>query len=157
MEDLESLAAYYDANDTSSEMEHGSWVDPRPMQTTSLRLPVDMVKALKALAQARGIRYTALLRELLEDALRSAGAAEGKKLEQINKRLANIEAAVSGRAKTWTKKPAAAKEHHYIRTFSKIVRQQEKKAAAHKQELQKAVTKARSVKVRRISGGSHLP
>ena len=30
--ELEGLAAYYDAHDTSAEMDHGRWIDPRPMQ-----------------------------------------------------------------------------------------------------------------------------
>lgn len=160
IEDLESLATYYDTNDTSSEMEHGEWVDPRPMQTTSLRLPVDTVEALKALAQARGIRYTALLRELLEDALRSVGAPENKSLEQINERLTKIEAAVSGRTKASAKQPAAARKAHSPRTFSKIVHQRESAARnAEKQEREprKAAAKVRKVTTRRAGIGSRLP
>lgn len=160
IEDLEALAAYYDTNDTSSEMEHGEWVDPRPMQTTSLRLPVDTVVALKALAQARGVRYTALLREVLEDAVKSAGAADGSKLDQINKRLAKIEAAVSRRAKMRAKKPAVAKESHYNRTFSKLVRHQEsivRKPEGKKQELQKTAAKVRNMATRRAGSGKRLP
>jgi hypothetical protein len=51
-EELEELAAYYGSHDTADEMEDGVLVDPRPMQTTSLRLPADVVEALKSLAQA---------------------------------------------------------------------------------------------------------
>ncbi len=36
--ELEQLAGYYDSHDTSAEMGHGSWVEPEPMATTSLRL-----------------------------------------------------------------------------------------------------------------------
>ena len=94
VEDLEALAAHYDNHDTSAEMEHGEWVDPRPMQTTSLRLPGDVVDALKALAQSRGMRYTALLREIVEHAVNGVRLAGSDELARINERLARIEAAV---------------------------------------------------------------
>jgi predicted DNA-binding protein len=96
VEELEALAAYYDANDTSAEMEHGEWVDPRPMKNTSLRLPGDVVDALRALAQTRGMRYTALVREIIEHALNGVRLAEteSEELARINERLARIEAAV---------------------------------------------------------------
>ena len=94
VEDLEALAAHYDTHDTSAEMEHGEWVDPRPMQTTSLRLPGDVVDALKALAQTRGMRYTALVREIIESAVNGVRLAESEEFAQINERLARIEAAV---------------------------------------------------------------
>jgi hypothetical protein len=41
--DLERLAGYYETHDTSAEMEHGEWVEPRPMATTSLRLPAGVI------------------------------------------------------------------------------------------------------------------
>jgi uncharacterized protein (DUF4415 family) len=94
--ELDDLASYYDAHDTSAEMEHGHWVDPRPMKTTSLRLPADVVEALKARAHRRGMRYTALLREIIEGALRDEPGADSDNLAQINDRLARIEAAVTG-------------------------------------------------------------
>jgi predicted DNA binding CopG/RHH family protein len=65
-EELAELAEYYDNNDTSVEMEAGEWVDPRPMVTTSLRLPDTVVAALKEEARRKGVRYTALVREVLE-------------------------------------------------------------------------------------------
>lgn len=92
--ELEDLAAYYDTHDTSSAMEEGEWVDPRPMKTTSLRLPADVVEALKALAQTRGMRYTALVREIIEHALTGARWAKSDEFVMINERLARIEAAV---------------------------------------------------------------
>ncbi|MER5269240.1 hypothetical protein ABTZ99_44960 [Actinosynnema sp. NPDC002837] len=94
VEDLEALAAHYDTHDTSAEIEHGEWVDPRPMQTTSLRLPGDVVDALKALAQTRGMRYTALVREIIEHAVNGVRLAESEEFARINERLARIEAAV---------------------------------------------------------------
>ncbi|NUT52248.1 MAG: hypothetical protein HOV94_33885 [Saccharothrix sp.] len=94
VDELEALAAHYDTHDTSADMEHGEWVDPRPMQTTSLRLPGDVVDALKALARTRGMRYTALVREIIENAVNGTRLAKDDELARINARLARIEAAV---------------------------------------------------------------
>ena len=44
---LERLAEYYGTHDTSREMEHGEWVEPQPMATTSLRLPTEVISQLK--------------------------------------------------------------------------------------------------------------
>ena len=55
-----------DSNDTSAEMEHGTWVEPQPMATTSLCLPADVIGQLKRQAQARRIRYTTYVRSILE-------------------------------------------------------------------------------------------
>ncbi len=116
MTELETLAAHYDAHDTASDMEQGEWVDPRPMKTTSLRLPSEVVEALKALAQKQGVRYTTLVREIIEKSLVGRRAADSEELAEINERLARIEAAVvdqgaqqterAGRKKAATKKPA---------------------------------------------------
>lgn len=92
--ELETLAAHYDAHDTTSDMQRGEWVDPRPMKTTSLRLPSEVVDALKALAQTRGVRYTTLVREIIEYAIKGVRLAESEEITQINERLARIEAAV---------------------------------------------------------------
>ncbi|MFI9007380.1 hypothetical protein ACIGNX_09150 [Actinosynnema sp. NPDC053489] len=94
VDELEELAAHYDTGDTSAEMEHGEWVDPRPMRTTSLRLPGEVVDALKALAATRGIRYTALVREIIENAVNGVPLVEFREFARINERLARIEAAV---------------------------------------------------------------
>lgn len=91
-EELAELADYYDSHDTSAEMENGELVDPRPMQTTSLRLPADVVEALKSLAQARGVRYTALIREIVEQTVYGSRLVDHDELAQINERLARIEA-----------------------------------------------------------------
>lgn len=90
---LEALAAHYDTHDTSPEMRHGEWVDPRPMKTTSLRLPSEVVETLKNLARRRGIRYTSLVREIIEEALVSR-QSPNQQLVEINERLERIEAAV---------------------------------------------------------------
>lgn len=104
---LEALAAHYDAHDTSSEMEDGEWVDPRPMKTTSLRLPSEVVDELKSRAQQRGVRYTTLVRQIIEAALSGSGTS-GSQLVQINERLARIEAAVVGKPAPRTKPARAA-------------------------------------------------
>jgi predicted DNA-binding protein len=94
-DELAELAAHYDTQDTAEEMDRGEWVDPRPMRTTSLRLPAEVVEALKTLAQARGVRYTALVREMLEQALREAAAPDSHELDEIKDRLARIEQALA--------------------------------------------------------------
>ena len=76
--ELEQLASYYDFHDTSAEMEHGTWVEPQPMATTSLRLPADVISQLKRQAQARHIRYTAYVRSILERAADGIWNAEDK-------------------------------------------------------------------------------
>ena len=66
------------------------------MKTTSLRLPAEVVEALKTLAQSRGMRYIALVREIVEQAVHGAWLGESEELAEINARLARIEAIVSG-------------------------------------------------------------
>jgi CopG antitoxin of type II toxin-antitoxin system len=74
--ELERLAEYYDAHDTSAEMEPGQWVEPQPMATTSLRLPVDVIDQLKRQARARNLRYTSYVRSILERAARGGPPPE---------------------------------------------------------------------------------
>ncbi len=92
--ELDDLARCYDTHDTSSEMEPGHWVDPRPMRTTSLRLPADLIDELKERAQEQGLRYTALVRIIIENALRDS-TPETTELAKINDRLARIEDALT--------------------------------------------------------------
>lgn len=63
--ELEELDAFYSASDTSNEIDAGEVVTPQPMTTTSLRLPGEVVRRLRAQATNRGIRYTTLIREVL--------------------------------------------------------------------------------------------
>jgi hypothetical protein len=91
--DLERLAAYYDSHDTSAEMEHGTWVEPQPMATTSLRLPADVISELKRQAQARHVRYTTYVRSILE---RAASGTLPPDMADITERLERIERAVTG-------------------------------------------------------------
>ena len=96
VDELEALATYYDTHDTSAEMEKGEWVDPRPMKTTSLRLPAEVVDELRSLARQRWVRYTAFVRQIIEAAL-SGSNPTSSQLAQINERLARLEEAVIGR------------------------------------------------------------
>lgn len=68
--ELRALADHYDRTDTSAEMAHGHWVEPQPMKTTSLRLPEQVIDDLRAEARHEGVRYTELVRRVLESHLR---------------------------------------------------------------------------------------
>lgn len=118
-EELEALAEYYSTHDTSSEMEDGEWVDPRPMQTTSLRLPADVLDAVKALAQARGQRYTALIREIIEQVVGGQRFAESDEVVvRIDERLERIEKSVTAKPQVPTRQSQTR------RTLAAKVRQQ---------------------------------
>jgi hypothetical protein len=90
--ELERLAGYYDTHDTSAQMEHGDWVEPQPMATTSLRLPVEVIDQLKQQARARHVRYTSYVRSILEQAARGGAPPE---LADITERLERIERALT--------------------------------------------------------------
>ncbi len=90
--ELERLAGYYGTHDTSEEMAHGEWVEPQPMATTSLRLPVEVIEELKRQARARRVRYTSYVRSILE---RAAGSGTEPELADITERLERIERAVT--------------------------------------------------------------
>ena len=92
--ELEQLAEYYETHDTSAEMENGSWVDPQPMATTSLRLPVEVIDQLKRQARARHLRYTSYVRSILERAALGGATPE---IADITERLERIERAVTDR------------------------------------------------------------
>lgn len=89
--ELERLAEYYGSHDTSTEMEHGEWVEPQPMATTSLRLPTEVISQLKQQARARHLRYTSYVRSILE---RAAATGPQPELADIAKRLERIERAI---------------------------------------------------------------
>jgi uncharacterized protein (DUF4415 family) len=110
-EELEALAEFYSTHDTSAQMEDGEWVDPRPMKTTSLRLPSDVVDALKSLAQAQGQRYTTLVRKIIEQAVSGAPVTAGQELvRSIDRRLAKIERVVAEKVAAEKPVPAARRE-----------------------------------------------
>jgi hypothetical protein len=56
---LERLAEYYGTHDTSGEMEHGEWVEPQPMATTSLRLPAEVISQLKCDRSSNALPWVA--------------------------------------------------------------------------------------------------
>ena len=90
--ELEELAKHYGSHETSGEMEHGEWVEPQPMATTSLRLPADVIDELKRQARARQVRYTSYVRSILERAARGGAPPE---IADITERLERIERAVT--------------------------------------------------------------
>jgi CopG antitoxin of type II toxin-antitoxin system len=73
-------------------MEPGARVEPQPMATTSLRLPVEVIDQLKQQAQARHLRYTSYVRSILERAARGEAPLE---IADITERLERIERAVT--------------------------------------------------------------
>jgi predicted DNA-binding protein len=73
-------------------MEHGDWVEPQPMATTSLRLPADVIDELKQQARTRHVRYTTYVRSILERAARGGAPAE---LAEITERLDRIQRALT--------------------------------------------------------------
>ena len=101
--ELQRLAEHYQAHDTSAEMEHGEWVEPQPMATTSLRLPVEVIEQLKRQARARHVRYTSYVRSVLERAAHGGTQAE---LADITERLERIERAVTSNPEDHDQKTA---------------------------------------------------
>ena len=106
--ELERLAEYYDTHDTSAEMEPGDWVEPQPMATTSLRLPVDVIEELKRQARAQHLRYTSYVRSILE---RAARGDMPPGIADITERLERIERAVTERPSADDQKTALRNRH----------------------------------------------
>jgi uncharacterized protein YdiU (UPF0061 family) len=68
-EQLERIAEDYQTGDASAELDRADYDDStiaEPMVTTSLRLPKLVMDAVRAAADARGMRPTALMREWVE-------------------------------------------------------------------------------------------
>ena len=68
-EQLERIAEDYEAGDASTELDRADYDDStvaEPMVTVSLRLPKPVMDAVRAAADARGMRPTALMREWVE-------------------------------------------------------------------------------------------
>ena len=91
--ELEQLAEYYHTHDTSAGMGPGHRVEPQPMATTSLRLPVEVIDQLKQQARERHLRYTSYVRSILEHAARGDASPD---TADITERLERIERAVTG-------------------------------------------------------------
>jgi uncharacterized protein YdiU (UPF0061 family) len=71
-EKLERIAQEYETTDASAELERAEYDDStvaEPMVTTSLRLPKPVMDAVRAAAEARGVRPTTLMREWVEQQL----------------------------------------------------------------------------------------
>jgi predicted DNA binding CopG/RHH family protein len=66
---LERIAADYETGDASAELDRADYdggAVAEPMVTISLRLPKPVMDAVRAAADARGMRPTALMREWVE-------------------------------------------------------------------------------------------
>jgi predicted DNA-binding ribbon-helix-helix protein len=71
-DDLEQVAGYYETHDTSADLERAEYdeaVVSEPMITTSLRLPKPVMDGIRAVAEARRMRATVLMREWIEERL----------------------------------------------------------------------------------------
>ena len=78
----EELAKYYSTHSTAEAMTTGEWVNEPaadPMVTTSLRLPVELMQAVRAMAAREGLKPTALMRRWVEDAISGRGGSEPAK------------------------------------------------------------------------------
>ena len=63
-------------------MTTGEWVNEPaadPMVTTSLRLPVELMQAVRAMAAREGLKPTALIRRWVEDAISGRSGSEAAK------------------------------------------------------------------------------
>lgn len=87
------LRDYYDNHEsTPEEMEQGHWetdVDPNPMVTSSLRLPKALLDVIRAVARARGMRATALMRQILEESL-APGDGLPQRVARLEQDRANL-------------------------------------------------------------------
>jgi len=69
---LERIAEDYENSDASADLDRAEYDDTtvaEPMVTASLRLPKPVMDAVRAAAEARGMRATALMREWIEQQL----------------------------------------------------------------------------------------
>ncbi len=89
-EQLERIAEEYQTGDASAELERADYEDSivaEPMVTTSLRLPKPVMDAVRAAADARGMRPTALMREWVEQQVVQQ-AATGERVIPVSAVLA---------------------------------------------------------------------
>lgn len=83
---MEELAAYYDHTDLSDSIERAERNDEpavSPMVTTSLRLPVELMEAIRVQAAAQGVRPTALMRRWVEEAATGQTEAVAKAVREL--------------------------------------------------------------------------
>lgn len=79
MNDEEELRAEFDAADLSGEIEQADELEGplvAPYVTTSIRLPMPVMRAVRRAAARRGMKPTVLLREWVESALADEVAEE---------------------------------------------------------------------------------
>lgn len=90
--DLEELAEYYDTHSGADEpgAEAGTWVEPPNMVTVSIRVTERTRNTLDIQAKHLGMRRTAYIRQILEDATR-----EEESGETLETRVSRLEAALA--------------------------------------------------------------
>ena len=76
---IQELAEHYDTHDTSDQMEGGRVVSPTTdaMVVVSLRLPKHTMDEVRAIASARSVRPTKLIREWIEEHLAGTREPQG--------------------------------------------------------------------------------
>ncbi|WP_139274010.1 hypothetical protein [Saccharopolyspora flava] len=91
-EKLEELAEYYETHSGADEpgAEDGSWVEAPNMVTVSIRVTEQTRNALDIQAKQLGMRRTAYIRHILEDATREQEARES-----LETRVTRLEAALA--------------------------------------------------------------
>jgi hypothetical protein len=80
-EQLKRTAEHYEAGDASADLDRADYDDStvaEPMVTTSLRLPKPVMDAVRAAADALGMRPTALMREWVEQQVVGLATAGGR-------------------------------------------------------------------------------
>lgn len=69
---IDELREYYDTHDTSEELEEATYDDTiaeSPMVGITVRFPKSALDRVRAIADARGVKVTALIRDLVERAI----------------------------------------------------------------------------------------
>ena len=87
---LERIAEDYQTGDASAELDRAEYDDSsvaEPMVTTSLRLPKPVMDVVRAAAEARGMRFIALIREWVEEQVVEQ-AATGERMIPVSAVLA---------------------------------------------------------------------
>lgn len=81
-DEIDELRAYYDNTDTSAELESASLEQPdsstEPMVTYALRVPKPVLDDLRAAAESRNIRVSALMRSWLEERLATEATGQNR-------------------------------------------------------------------------------
>lgn len=79
---VDEMREYYDRTDTSAELERAELEQPErvaePMVTYALRLPTPVLDEVRATAERRGVKVSALMRGWLEERLGSESGGQGR-------------------------------------------------------------------------------